>query len=170
MILRAALLCLLATPAMVTPALADLDVRFIEGAPTDRFVFTNTGGCSLGAATLTVDLAGSAAGLIFDTTAAGQGVEVFQPFRLVSGADQVIGAPMVSDGDQQVTLSLRDLPVGQSVAFTIDVDDTLGQRQITVSGSEIAGASVRAQIAGQNNAATFATSARATVQTPPCTS
>lgn len=136
--LRATAATLLIATAL--PAFADIEVRFVEGAPTDRFDIVNTAACATGPAQITIDLAGSAAGLIFDTTGAGAGVQVFQPFRLTAGAAFVQGVPKVLDGDQTVTVQLADLPPGQTVSFTIDVDDTIGQREITVSDAEITGA------------------------------
>jgi hypothetical protein len=127
---------------VASPAFATLEVNFIEGAPKDRFEFTNTSGCDLGPSKITVDMSESAAGLYFDTTSEGAGVEVFQPFELVSGEAAAI---KVADGDTALTLALNGLAAGKTVAFTIDVDDTLrhgalGQTQ--VSRSEIAGTSV----------------------------
>ena len=89
-----------------------------------------------------IDLAGSPSNLIFDISNEGAGVEVFQPFELVSGADFVMAASDVRDGDTAMTLSMDALPQGESVAFTIDLDDTVGTREITVSGSEIEGARI----------------------------
>jgi hypothetical protein len=97
-------------------------------------------------------------------------VQVFQPFRLTEGATLVQDTPQVQDGDQTLTLSLRDLPVGQSVAFTIDVDDTIGQREITVSGSEIAGARVAIGLTGLRALGKFDTTARAVIPLPSCVS
>ena len=133
---------LLAVALTAGTASADVVVRFDEGAPKDRFTITNTSACALGGVEITIDLAGSAAGLIFDVTGAGAGVEVFQPFELVRGGDVVTTAPEVGDGDTSVTLTLDGLGPQQDVAFTIDVDDTTGGREITVNGSEILGASV----------------------------
>lgn len=164
-------LCFVALGAAATaaPALADLDVRFVEGAPKDRFSVTNTGACPLGPVALVIDLDGSAGRLIFDTTASGAGVQVFQPFALVAGAGLVEGLPQVSDGDTRIALQLSELAAGDTVAFTIDVDDTIGRREITVDGSEIAGAGVTLTGAATASA-TFGSSARATLATPACTS
>ena len=151
-----------------TPALADLAVRFDEGAPKDRFTLTNTGDCALGAAQVTIDLGTAPAGLIFDVTASGAGVEVFQPFDVVTGAQNLRSLPRVADGDAAVTLDLKGLAAGGTVAFTIDVDDTGGGREITVSGSEIAGATVR--LAGMMQRGLFDETARALVPTGACTS
>lgn len=149
------------------PALANVEVTFREGAPKDRFVIANTGNCATGPVDITIDLSGSDAGLIFDVTNSGQGVEVFQPFVLVSGKSFVSGAPVVKDGDNKVTLKLSDLVKGKPVAFTVDVDDTAGGREITVSGSEIAGASI--SVSG-GAAAVFGSNAVAKAKAPDCKS
>ncbi len=155
--------------SIATTAEADLDVRFIEGAPKDRFVISSaTGLCTDEAAAITVDLGPSAGKLIFDVTGAGAGVEVFQPFDLVSGGDQVIEAPKVVDGDTRVTLLVSDLAPGAEVAFTIDVDDTINAREITVSRSEITGAQAMIAVGGVEATGTFDESARAKVPWSGC--
>lgn len=121
---------------------ADVVVTFRDGAPKDRFEITNTGDCPVPAVSVLIDLATSPSGLIFDVTGEGVGVEVFQPFEVVSGGDFIGGASSLTDGDQRLQLDLLGLPAGQTVAFTTDLDDTLGGQEITVSGSEIAGARV----------------------------
>lgn len=163
--LVAFLTCLTASPAF-----ADLDIRFDEGAPKDRFTLTQTGDCALGPSEITIDLSGSAAGLIFDVTGSGAGVEVFQPFALTAGAAQVVAPPEVRDGDSAVTLRISGLAAGQSVAFTIDVDDTLGTRGITVSDTEIAGATVRLDDGTRRLQARFDETATAQIRAPDCAS
>lgn len=133
-ILTTALLCSLACTAH-----ADLTVTFSEGAPKDRFTFKNTAECALPATKLALDLAGSNGALVFDVTNKGAGVEVFQPFDLVSGKEVVLGHSTVSDGDKTLSIDISGLEAGEQVAFTIDVDDTIGQREITVNASEISG-------------------------------
>ncbi|MEO0485213.1 MAG: aggregation factor core [Pseudomonadota bacterium] len=128
-----------------TAATADIVVSFVESAPKDRFVIENTGACATDALQVTIDLRPAPAGLIFDTTAAGAGVEVFQPFEVARGADLLTGAVRPTDGSTAVKLDLRALGQGGQFAFTVDVDDTgvssdLGQ--IRVSDAEIAGAEV----------------------------
>jgi hypothetical protein len=127
---------------MAGTAQADVVVEFRDGAPKDRFTITNTGGCSLSPVSVRIDLSTAPVGLIFDVTAQGRGVEVFQPFEVVQGAELIEAATVVEDGDQAVQLDLSGLESAQVVAFTIDLDDTGGGREITVSGSEIAGARV----------------------------
>ncbi len=155
---------------VATPLLADIRVDFDEGAPVDRFTILNDGACPLGTATVTVDLDGSAGGLIFDTTAAGAGIEVFQPFRIVAGAERLTGEPLVSDGDTAVALPLRGLPPGARVAFTIDVDDTVSARGIMVAGGEIDGARVRVATEEGTAEGRFGTDARARVAMAGCVS
>ncbi len=121
------------------PSRADLRVTFVDGAPKDRFVITNEGNCDIGPSELLIDFGKTPAGLIFDVTAAGAGVEVFQPFEVTEGAALLTRLPTITDGDQTATLALAALGRGQKLAFTIDVDDTAGAREITVSGSEADG-------------------------------
>ncbi|MEM8540031.1 MAG: aggregation factor core [Pseudomonadota bacterium] len=157
-------LCLtIAALSFSTAAMADVSVVFREGAPKDRFTIENTGGCLLDGAIVTIDLSQSKAGLIFDVTEKGAGVEVFQPFELTSGASYLAEIPTVRDGDNKVSLVLGSLPQSKVISFTIDVDDTVNQREITVSGSEIQGAAVLLNAGGKMSSSTFGTNARATI-------
>ncbi len=153
-----------------SPLSADVQVRFDEGAPKDRFTISNLDGCSLGAASITIDLRGSDFGLIFDVTGRGAGVEVFQPFELSRGGKNLKAIPEVLDGDDQLTLDLNDLAAGASLSFTIDVDDTASNREITVSGSEIAGAGVIVRTEVSSTTASFGEDAVAKVAMSSCTS
>ena len=137
--LPVSLMCLLAfVPVQV---LADFSVSFRDGAPKDRFTLTYDGACALDQIQVEIDLGTAPAGLIFDTTAAGAGVEVYQPLEWVSGSATT---SQVSDGDTALVVTLDNLQPGEARAFTIDLDDTTSQRQITVDGSEMAGATLRA--------------------------
>jgi hypothetical protein len=147
-----------------------LRVQFLEGAPKDTFIFTNQGSCDIGPAALVIDFTTSDAGLIFDVTADGAGVEVFQPFDVTQGADLLTGLPTITDGDQTATLMMTGLAPGQKIAFTIDVDDTQGAREITVSGSEIKGATVSLTANGQQVSADLGADAEAVLATAACTS
>jgi len=121
-----------------------LSVQFRESAPKDSFILSNSGNCDLNI-DVTIDLEYSAGKLIFDTTNSGAGVEVFQPFEVVSGAANLKNQPNIIDGDKAVQLMIQGLGINETVAFTIDVDDTLPQSdlgQIRVAGSEIVGAQV----------------------------
>jgi hypothetical protein len=133
-----ATICLIASPAW-----ADVGIHFIEGAPKDRFVLTNLSDCTLEEQTIVLDLTPSAGGLIFDVTGLGAGVEVFQPFELIAGAGNLVNVPEVSDGDRVISLSVRQLAPSDEIAFTIDVDDTGGAREITVNSSEMSGATLQ---------------------------
>lgn len=139
MIRAAVLLLTLGTAASA----AELTVSFTEGAPKDRFDIINTGDCAIAPGLLTVDLSETAGGLVFDVTGTGAGVEVFQPFEVAAGSTALTALPRVTDGDTRIDLSLAALPAGAALAFTIDIDDTLGTRAITVTGSELSGAMVR---------------------------
>ncbi|KIN64779.1 putative aggregation factor core [Sulfitobacter noctilucicola] len=153
-----------------TSAFADLTMQFDEGAPKDRFTLTNAGDCALPAMQVVLDIGTAPAGLIFDVTGSGAGVQVFQPFELVAGADTLSATPKVVDGDSAVMLDLRGLAPSRSVAFTIDVDDTGGGREITVNGSEISGATFRATLDGETLTGTFDDRAAARIPLAACIS
>ncbi len=158
-----------ATLLAATPAVADIQARFIEGAPKDRFVIaTEAGVCADGPITFTVDLEGSAGALIFDVTADGAGVEVFQPFELTTGAGSVSGVTPVVDGDTALSLTVDAFPAGAEVSFTIDVDDTVGTREITVSQSEIIGAGIVVSAGGSDLRGVFEDGPSAFVDLPDC--
>ena len=139
-----------------SPAHADITVRFIEGAPKDRFVFVN-GGCPLAQVDVEIDLTGSQGCLIFDVTAAGAGVEVFQPVEVQSGT--VVMTPAV-DGDQNLTFQIDGFKSGSEVIISADLDDVLTNGalgQIRVADQELSGAVVRMTINGQVTSAVFDT-------------
>ncbi|MEM7303130.1 MAG: aggregation factor core [Pseudomonadota bacterium] len=152
----------------VGSANADLKAEFDEGAPKDRFTFTNIGSCDIIDAKLVLDLSGSKSGLIFDVSDSGSGVQVFQPFDLVAGKESVVKLPTVSDGDKKIELDISKLVPNRSVAFTIDVDDTIGNREITVSDDELSGATVTLVQAGRNSSSTFQASPRTTLKLRSC--
>ena len=165
--MRLAAALMLSQVFAATSAAADIAVTFIEGAPKDRFVLSSASGfCNGAPLTVSIDLSGSAGQLVFDVTPSGAGVEVFQPFELVAGRDLVRDVTRVSDGDQLVRLSLAGLAAGADVAFTIDVDDTIGAREITVTDAEIEGASVRVQVNGQTKEARFGADATVSLACP----
>ncbi|MEM8579540.1 MAG: aggregation factor core [Pseudomonadota bacterium] len=151
---------------VAAPAAADLTVTFRDGAPKDRFVITADGACPVAGGTLSIDIGAAPSGLIFDTTGTGAGVEVFQPFELTAGADLLSALPVIADGDTQIDLPITNLAPGDRVSFTIDVDDTTSARQITVDGSEMAGALIRFD----GRSATFDATGTARLALPDCLS
>lgn len=162
---KATLLRLFAIAACLCPTLATADItaRFIESAPKDRFEITNTG-CDLDSLDLTINLATAPAGLIFDVSASGAGVEVFQPVEVVSGR---VALSDVTDGDQALALRVTAFGTGETIVISADLDDLqvssqLGQ--IRVSGAEIAGATL---VVG-DSAAAFGPDATARLPMPAC--
>ncbi len=155
---------------MASTSYADLHVQFLEGAPKDQFVLTNKGLCEIENAQVTIDLSGSDAGLIFDVTEAGSGVEVFQPFEVTVGAEHLVDRPNIMDGDQRVTLHLTELSQNHSVVFTIDIDDTAGGREITVSDNEMRGATVSVLLNGNRFLAALDQNSEAQVNLRGCVS
>ncbi|GAA0777912.1 aggregation factor core [Roseibium denhamense] len=153
------------------PALADLSVRFDEGAPKDRFTISASGGCDIsGPMTVTIDLKPSPYGLIFDTTSSGAGVQVFQPFEITDGRGNLSALPEVKDGDNRIDLDVKGLRTFEKISFTIDVDDTVQNREITVSNGEITGAKVVALRDGMRSEAAFGPDAVATLKMTDCVS
>ncbi len=125
-----------------TTAHANVQLEFREGAPKDRFVVSNIGTCDLKNVKVTIDLKNSAGKLIFDVTSTGAGVEVFQPFVIETGRNLLASRPVVVDGQTQVTFDLPSFDAGKKVIASTDVDDTIGQREITVKASEFAGTEI----------------------------
>jgi len=126
--------------------------RFIEGAPRDRFVFTNNSADGWNIEQLVLALESSNGKLIFDTTDQGAGVEVFQPFRTESNSASLSAEPDITDGDQNVTLSFSRFTAGQTFQFSIDVDDQLTRSelgQIRVANSEMQGALVQLEVVSE---------------------
>ena len=158
---------------LATPAAADVTVRFIEGAPKDRFII-EAEGCAIGPHMLTIDLSPTAAGLIFDTDGSGPGVEVFQPFEIASGEEHVAHVLALGDGDNVLGLALTGLDVGDRVSFTIDLDDTMKKSalgQTRISNSEMMGAEVRVHSnEGEGGNAVFGADALARVPLLGCLS
>lgn len=159
---------LVAAALVAFPASAEINVRFIEGAPKDRFEIVNQSSCAVVATEVLIDLGSSAGGLFFDVTGDGAGIEVFQPLEFESGADALVRVPAVSDGDRQVILSIRRLSPAARISFSIDVDDTVEPRGITVSGSEIEGATVRVESGQRKGFGRFSSEGRAAVTMPAC--
>ncbi|MBT0958713.1 aggregation factor core [Alphaproteobacteria bacterium KMM 3653] len=156
--------------ALSSPTFADLRVEFIEGAPKDRFVMTNLGDCALGKGQFEIDFTGSSAGLVFDVTSEGAGVEVFQPFEVTAGAENLTEQPKITDGDQRAVLDISGLGADETIAFTIDVDDTIGTRAITVADSEINGTTVSLTAEGRRFSAVMEDEAQVLLTTPDCDS
>ena len=160
-LLVAATMIAITVLAPAAPALANDDIcgfsmqsRFVESAPRDSFVFSNGSNKPWFITSIGVDMAQSAGGLLFDTTSEGEGVEVFQPFRVSNGESTLSqatlrGVPTPKDGDQQILLNFARFAPGSSFTFTIDVDDQLTASelgQIRISGGEIAGSVVSVEL------------------------
>ena len=153
-----------------TSGFAGLKVTFGDGAPKDTFRIANTSECATGPVTLTIHMTSSTGKLIFDVTSAGAGVEVFQPLELTKGASFLNAFPVVQDGQQMLVLDINSVPGGEEIVFTIDVDDTIGAREITVTGSEMSGSALMVQTASATVDSVFDATATAVVATPACTS
>jgi hypothetical protein len=156
-----------------TIASANLTVQFVESAPKDSFILSNTGTCTLAAQTVSFDLATSRAGLIFDVTGAGAGVEVFQPLDVVDQNPLVLAISEISDGDQTLDIGLDEMTPGAKIRVTFDMDDTLTNSslgQIRVSRSEIEGASAMTNLAIDTPSAQFDAEGVVVIPQPACVS
>ena len=146
---------------------ANIEVRFNESAPKDIFTLENLSECNFSDVMLEIDLSNSAGKLIFDTTATGAGVQVFQPFEVRHGSITLTSAAEVRDGESALSVRIDQVNAGNSVSFTIDVDDTLPRGElgnIRVSGSEIEGGAVYLSLPDKDSvAANFSKDATATV-------
>lgn len=115
-----------------------------------------------------IDFTDSNAGLIFDVTNSGAGVEVFQPFEITAGGQHLVAQPTISDGDQTALLDITGLGQNKTLAFTIDVDDTIGTRAITVANSEISGTRFSLYAAGHTYSTVMKAGTATTIETPDC--
>lgn len=128
-----------------TQSAAHISVEFLEGFPTDRFVFTNLSGCTSGPISFLIELDETPAGLVFDTLPSGSGVERYADFKVLEGADLLVGRPRVADGSTTAAVTLQMLNAGEVFSFSIDVDDTLENGtfgQIRVADDESTGIKV----------------------------
>ncbi|MEP2784607.1 MAG: aggregation factor core [Pseudoruegeria sp.] len=161
-------ICGFSAALIATAASANLQISFIEGAPKDRFQIENMGTCNVSASTLRLDLSTSKGALIFDVTRDGAGVEVFQPFEMLQGGAALSEIPNVVDGQSSVDLEISELTPGAVIAFSIDVDDTVGQREITVAGSEIDGATASLIKGQETTISTFTSQAYTALSLSSC--
>lgn len=185
-LIKVAALCLTIVPAAALActdksAGVAMDAVFIEGAPIDRLLVTNRSDTGWKIEQITWDLMPSAGQVIFDTTGSGAGVEVFQPFRQLSAKDTrraggevsdvgqgpVLAAePVVTDGDQSLVIQFESFEPRQVFGMSIDVDDQIASRQITVERGEMQGATLQVVFVHEHNPrrtliASFDDSARA---------
>lgn len=140
-----------------TACVHEVSMVFTESAPRDRFEIRNDSSSGQSIQRLTLDLSSSAGRLIFDTTAGGTGVDVFQPFRVESGEAKLQASLVIQDGSDRLTLDFTRFEPGQRFAFSIDVDDRLPASELgqtRVSGREMEGALMTAVVGPRGGAGT----------------
>lgn len=164
-----------ALPASTTISQAasciQIEARFIEGAPRDRFILKNTSAGDVTIRSASLSLSTSDGKLIFDTLEGGSGVEVFQQFKSESNAVQLVKDPELADGAETLSLDFANFNKGAEYQFSLDVDDRLTNSdlgQIRVSGSEMNGAILSFAVTtpsgkAQNLSATFNKNNRALI-------
>lgn len=140
-----------------------IEARFIEGAPRDRFILKNASAGNVAIQSASLSLSSSDGKLIFDTLEGGSGVEVFQQFKSESDVVQLVKTPRLADGAEVLSLDFANFNKGAEYRFSLDVDDRLTNSdlgQIRVSGSEMNGAVLNFVVTNpsgktQNLSATF---------------
>jgi len=148
-----------------------IEAKFYEGAPRDRFIIENNSSDKLRIESATVTLKGSKGRLIFDTIDGGKGVEVFQQFRSEESSAMLASKPQLKDGADTLALEFAHFEPNETYRFSLDVDDQLTNSelgQIRVSSSEMMGAQIHYVVAdmtgkkhkisavfGSNNSATL---------------
>lgn len=144
----------------------DVTVTYRDGA-ADRFMIESQS-CPLAQTQFVIDLRTSVAGVLIDTAYGGLGSRDPLPALVVAG-DATL-AP-VNDGDQILTLMVHQLAPQDRVVVTLDTDDSIsdteGQR-VHVSGSEIAGSTVRMVVGGIGTEAAFDAQGDAHLDNPTC--
>lgn len=158
---------------IASTAAANIDVVFTESAPKDRFTITNSSTCVYEGLLVEIDLSNTVGKLIFDTTSAGAGVEVYQIFEVLQGDITLVSdLSVVRDGDTTLTVQVDHLLPSETVSFTIDVDDTLPAGElgsIRISDNEITGGQVTIQMKdGQKTSAIFDQANLLSVALPNC--
>ena len=152
-------LFLLATPV----AAQDLIVQFAGGAPKDHISF-HSSGCNLSNAVVLLDLTGSAGGLTFDGAAGSEAAKSTQPIEITSGYGAL--SP-VRNGDKRVQILVHTLPPGEALNLAATLGDTAGQTSdVSVTGSEMAGASIRVALSDRVLKGTFDTAGTAKIALP----
>lgn len=127
-------------------------IHFEEGAPVDTFMIRNRSE-NLAISAVHIDLSRSSGRLIFDTTSGGDGVDVFQPYKTVSGSAKIAEPVSVGDGAQQISIRFESFPAGSDYTFSIDVDDQLTASELgqtRISGGEMEGAVANLDLVGDN--------------------
>ncbi|MEL6570624.1 MAG: hypothetical protein AAFQ64_03135 [Pseudomonadota bacterium] len=146
------------------PAAAqDLIVHFAGGAPKDHISFESTG-CSLSNAIVMIDLAGSAGGLIFDTTPGDDGAVSYQPVEITHGYGAL--SP-VRNGDKRLQILVHTLPPGEEFHLSAELNDARDVgTEVAFNGADMAGASVRLALSDRVLKGTFDTAGTATIPLP----
>lgn len=128
-----------------------VEVRFAEGSGGDRFEALNKSAGGWRLLKLTVDLAGSAGDLVFDTDRGGDGVQAYRDFAVIGGDAEMSRLVAPGDGGRFLAVEFLAFPPGASFRFTVDVDDRLpGSRfgQASIDPGEFAGAGAAALLLG----------------------
>lgn len=157
-----ALLLLLAGPALAQ----DVDVRFQDGNPYDRFIVFNRG-CPLTDFVILLDFTSSAGGVLIDTVSGGPGARDPMAVQLIEGDASL---DPVRDGDQMLRLRVASLPNLAALVVTMDVDDSIGlveEDRVFADGADVAGTTVTITLHDTITTASLDPTGQATLTLPP---
>lgn len=146
---------LFSVPATAQNCGPQVSVSFAESSPKDLIEIRNDSAPGWRLTEIAILLTGSRGELLFDTEAGGPGLSVYQPLEIATPGAQVKAAK-VEDGARALTLSFdidKAMVPGERLVITIDVDDTVQLADLgptMISGNEIEGASVIAEIIDRN--------------------
>ena len=161
------------TACVVSTGHAEILLTYDESAATPHFEISNDSACATGAMEVLIDLESSAAELFFDNRTTGTNLfdAALAPFRIESGADRVSQVDEPDTGSGRIAIRLSDMMPGESVSFSIDVDDQLddGERADALAeGSRIAGAVAVVAKDGSERAALYGAQGAASVDIGGC--
>lgn len=143
----------------------ELLVWFQDGNPADRILVHNTG-CPISGAKLTIDFRSSSGKVLIDTTYGGPGSRDPLDVQVARGDIRIIPP---QDGAQILEIMIDDMQRGAIAEVTMDVDDQISATEnmrVGVSGSEVAGTTVRLQLHQSTGDATLNETGRTAIAVP----
>ena len=127
---------------ITTDGFAGVSGRLVEGAQQNRLDPLEAWDCALHAKDCTIDLSKPQDTHIFDVTVRNVGVGASQLFEILCDQNTIASNSAVFGGQNKPNSRVSTPSTDGSGAFNINVDDSLGKREIAVTGLEIAGSTV----------------------------
>ena len=127
---------------ITTDGFAGVSGRLVEGVQQNHLDPVEPGDYALQANDCTIDLSKPQVTNIFDVTVRNVGVGASQSFEILCDQNAIASNSAVFGGQNKLNSHVSTPSSDGSGAFKINVDDTLGKREIAVTGLEIAGSTV----------------------------